>query len=176
MNIKRTIKSAALASIIAAGALGSAQAFAATEPHKCVYGTPKQEWYWWDDTRGYIWADVSTCTYGCGSRLVTESKTTPTSNPPSESPTTPTRPTYPTGSTIPTGSTTPSGGTTLQYDKGDVNLDGRVNAKDATVVLKHVVELEILTGKSLEMADVNGDGRVNAKDATAILKIVVGLA
>lgn len=170
MKIKRTVKPIAIALVIAAGALNSVQAFASTEPHKCVYGTPKQEWYWWNDTRGYIWADISTCTHGCGSRLVTESRTTPTSNPPSERPTTPTRPTYP------IGSTTPSGGTTSQYKKGDVNLDGYVNAKDATAVLKHVVELEILTGKSLEMADVNGDGRVNAKDATAILKIVVGLA
>lgn len=164
--MNRIVKSAAMALVIATGGLGSVQAYAATEPHKCVYGTPKQEWYWWNDTRGYVWCDVSTCTYGCGSRLIAESKTTPPSNPPSERPT----PTYP------TGTTTPSGGTTSQYKTGDVNLDGHVNAKDATAVLKHVVELEILTGKSLEMADVNGDKHVNAKDATAILKIVVGLA
>lgn len=165
--MKRMVKSAAMVLTMVMSVIGSIQVSAESpqtaESHKCVYGTPKQEWYWWDDTRGYIWADVSTCTYGCGSRLVTESKTTPTSSSPSERPTNPTRPTYP---TYPT---------TQEYKKGDVNLDGHVNAKDAIAVLKHVVELEILTGKPLEMADVNGDGRVNAKDATAILKIVAGL-
>lgn len=55
-------------------------------------------------------------------------------------------------------------------------MDGYVNAKDATAVLKHIVELKKLTGKSLEMVDANGDGRVNAKDATVILKIIVGIA
>lgn len=173
--MKRTIKSAAAALIMAMSVIGSIQASAespqaADEPHKCVYGTPKQEWYWWNDTRGYIWADISTCTYGCGSQLVTESKTTPTSSSPSERPTNPTRPTYPTYPSYPTSPTT------QEYKKGDVNLDGRINAKDATAVLKHIVKLKLLTGKSLEQADVNKDEHVNAKDATEILKIAVGLA
>ena len=85
-------------------------------------------------------------------------------------PTTPTEPTTPTTPTAPTESTAP------RYKKGDVNLDGYVNAKDATLVLKHAAKLTKLTGQGYMNADVNGDGYINAKDATEILKIAVGLA
>lgn len=60
--------------------------------------------------------------------------------------------------------------------EGDANCDGTVNAKDATAVLKHVVQLELLEGEGLANADANNDGVINAKDATQILKMVVGLA
>lgn len=59
--------------------------------------------------------------------------------------------------------------------KGDVNGDGRINAKDATLILKHTVQLITLDTEQLDRADVNGDGRVNTSDATLILKIAVGL-
>ena len=59
---------------------------------------------------------------------------------------------------------------------GDVDCDGIITAKDATAVLKHVVQLKILEGEAYANADANGDGTINAKDATQILKIVVGLA
>lgn len=62
------------------------------------------------------------------------------------------------------------------YKKGSVDLDGATTAKDATLVLKHIVELNTLKDEKLFMADVNGDGYVNAKDATEILKMVVSLA
>lgn len=75
----------------------------------------------------------------------------------------------------PTPTPTPDPTPTPTWRRGDVNLDGYVNAKDATAVLKHVVGLEKLTGQSLINADVNGDGFINAKDATEILKIVIGL-
>lgn len=58
---------------------------------------------------------------------------------------------------------------------GDVNNDGKTNAKDATTILKHVVGIQKLTGTAYSNADVNGDGKVNAADATAILKMVVGI-
>ncbi len=58
---------------------------------------------------------------------------------------------------------------------GDVNHDGKVNAKDATLLLKYVVgkhsENEYFCEKG---ADVNGNGRISAKDATEILKYTVG--
>lgn len=59
---------------------------------------------------------------------------------------------------------------------GDANGDGKVNATDATAVLKHVVEINKLSGFGLVNADANGDGKINATDATTILKQVVGLS
>lgn len=59
---------------------------------------------------------------------------------------------------------------------GDANCDGTINARDATAVLKHAAQLELLEGVGLANADVNSDGMINAKDATQILKIAAGLA
>ena len=59
--------------------------------------------------------------------------------------------------------------------KGDPNGDNKVNAADATTVLKHVVGIQKLNGTAYDNADINGDGKVNAADATAILKMVVGI-
>ena len=99
--------------------------------------------------------------------------TTPTA--PTE-PTTPTTPTEPTTPTTPTEPETPTVPAVPQYKKGDVNGDGIVSAKDATLILKHSVGLITLDTEQLDRADVNGDGRVNAADATLILKMSVGLA
>lgn len=63
-----------------------------------------------------------------------------------------------------------------KYIKGNVDLDSNTTSKDATQVLKYIVELATLKDEKLYIADVNGDGTVNAKDATEILKIVVGLS
>lgn len=54
--------------------------------------------------------------------------------------------------------------------KCDINGDGYVNAKDALVVLKLVVN-----GVTSSEYDVNNDGYVNAKDALFILKTAVNL-
>ena len=59
-------------------------------------------------------------------------------------------------------------------DLGDVNEDGRVDAKDASCVLIAYAKLSTgeedgLTEKQRRVADVNGDGKVDAKDASAIL-------
>ena len=75
---------------------------------------------------------------------------------------------------MPTPEPTPTPSPTPTWKKGDVNLDGYVNAEDATLVLKHTVELIKLTGQGYINADVNGDGYINAKDATKILRIAVG--
>ena len=58
---------------------------------------------------------------------------------------------------------------------GDVNDDGKINAIDATLVLKHSAELIALTEKQQIAADVSGDGKVNAIDATLILKYAADL-
>lgn len=63
----------------------------------------------------------------------------------------------------------------LQFPQGDVDGSGEASAKDATMILKHVVGLITLTSEQYARADVNNDGSINSKDATAILKIVVGL-
>ena len=91
-------------------------------------------------------------------------------------PKTPTTPTEPTTPTTPTEPETPTVPAVPQYKKGDVNGDGIVSAKDATLILKHSVGLITLDTEQLDRADVNGDGRVNAADATLILKMAVGLA
>ena len=102
--------------------------------------------------------------------------TTPTTPTEPTTPTTPTEPTTPTTPTEPDTPTTPTEPIAPQYKKGDVNGDGIVSAKDATLILKHAVELITLDSEQLDRADVNGDGRVNAADATLILKMAVGLA
>ena len=66
---------------------------------------------------------------------------------------------------------------------GDVNHDGKVNAKDATLILQYSVGLNPEKMVCTLRADVNGDHRildngdisgVNAKDATLILQHSVG--
>ncbi len=64
---------------------------------------------------------------------------------------------------------------TPAYKLGDVNGDGKLNAKDATAILKKIVgKLENPIENFDLIADVNEDGKVNAKDATKILKTIVG--
>lgn len=58
--------------------------------------------------------------------------------------------------------------------KGDVNLDGAVDAVDALLVLKHTVESIVLEGQEKEKTDVDKDGIINSYDALIILKIAVG--
>ena len=55
---------------------------------------------------------------------------------------------------------------------GDVNVDNRVNAKDATAILQYVAKMRDESEIVLKAADANADGRVNAKDATTILQYV----
>ncbi len=57
---------------------------------------------------------------------------------------------------------------------GDVNGDGKVNAKDSLLVLRSTVGKQTLTPNQKQTADLNGDGKVNAKDAAQILKQAVG--
>lgn len=58
---------------------------------------------------------------------------------------------------------------------GDVNGDGNINAKDATLVLQHAIDLIHLTEEQVRIADVNKDGNINAKDATLILQYAIGI-
>lgn len=61
------------------------------------------------------------------------------------------------------------------YELGDVNGDGKVNARDARAILRHAAGLLGEGEINLDAADYNGDGRVNARDARAILRRAAGL-
>lgn len=54
--------------------------------------------------------------------------------------------------------------------KGDIDMDGLVNAKDALLALKNAAKIIELTDAELEIGDVNKDGAVDAEDALEILK------
>lgn len=58
---------------------------------------------------------------------------------------------------------------------GDVNGDGDITVADATLVQKHVVQLETLSADKQILADVNGDNTISVVDATLIQKYVVRL-
>jgi len=55
---------------------------------------------------------------------------------------------------------------------GDVNGDGKVNVKDATLIQKAAAKLTSLTDDEILRGDVNADSKINVKDATAIQKYV----
>ena len=58
---------------------------------------------------------------------------------------------------------------------GDANGDGKVNARDARLILRYAAML--ITGDEIDQAaaDFNGDGKVNARDARAVLRAAAGL-
>lgn len=58
---------------------------------------------------------------------------------------------------------------------GDVNLDAKVNIKDATVIQKYVAKIVELDAKNLTCADCNNDTKINIKDASWIQKFVANM-
>ena len=56
---------------------------------------------------------------------------------------------------------------------GDVSLNGKIQAYDASLVLQHVVSLITLTAQQQNVAEVSGDGNINAFDASLILQNIV---
>lgn len=57
---------------------------------------------------------------------------------------------------------------------GDVDNDGAVNIKDATMIQKAAASIITLTDEENIRADANNDQKTNVKDATAIQKFVAG--
>ncbi len=60
-------------------------------------------------------------------------------------------------------------------EKGDVTLDGKVDARDASAILRHFADTsagraEEYSGDMLFRADYNSDSIVDSKDASAILR------
>lgn len=58
---------------------------------------------------------------------------------------------------------------------GDLNGDGDITIVDATLVQKHVAQLETLSADKQILADVNGDNTISVVDATLIQKYIVQL-
>ena len=57
---------------------------------------------------------------------------------------------------------------------GDINADGKINARDAKMALQHFTGKIKLTDEQKERADVNKDGKINARDAKLILQYFTG--
>lgn len=57
---------------------------------------------------------------------------------------------------------------------GDVNLNGKVRADDATLVSKHIAKLITLDDRQLLAADANKDGIINVNDVRLIQQIALG--
>ncbi|MDD6094466.1 MAG: InlB B-repeat-containing protein, partial [Clostridia bacterium] len=60
------------------------------------------------------------------------------------------------------------------YIAGDIDLDGKVTAKDVNVLKKTLSGSENLTGTAADAADVNGDGKVTVADINLLKKKVTG--
>ena len=58
---------------------------------------------------------------------------------------------------------------------GELNGDGDITIVDATLVQKHVAQLETLSADKQILADVNGDNTISVVDATLIQKYIVQL-
>lgn len=58
---------------------------------------------------------------------------------------------------------------------GDVDFDGDINIKDATLIQKYIVNLSELSEEQYFVADFNKDGSVDVNDATDIQKYLVGI-
>mgnify|MGYP005770669519 CR=1 FL=1 len=57
-----------------------------------------------------------------------------------------------------------------QYELGDIDGDGKINARDAKLVMQHFTKKIILTEEQQERAEVSGDGKINARDAKLIMQ------
>ncbi|MBR3869127.1 MAG: CotH kinase family protein [Clostridia bacterium] len=57
-----------------------------------------------------------------------------------------------------------------KYEKGDINMDSKVNAADARLALRISASLEKLTDEILEIGDMTGDNKLTAADARKILR------
>ena len=56
--------------------------------------------------------------------------------------------------------------------KGDINMDGKVNAKDVTTLMKVIVGVRVKSYNE-DAADINNDGKRNAKDVNLLMKLLL---
>ncbi len=62
-----------------------------------------------------------------------------------------------------------------EYQLGDVNMDGKMNIRDATTIQKYAAMMIEFDETQKKLADYNGDGKINVKDATMIQKKLANL-
>jgi len=70
-------------------------------------------------------------------------------------------------------------GTTVVDEKtivvtGDMNGDGKINNRDASMIIRYLVDKEVASLCQLTAIDVNGDGYVNNRDASMVSRYLVG--
>ena len=58
---------------------------------------------------------------------------------------------------------------------GDVDLDGKITIRDASMIQKAIAKMVDMTDMQFKAADTNDDGRINVKDATAIQKYLADI-
>ena len=78
-------------------------------------------------------------------------------------------PDYSTGNAV--SNTAP---TTPAVEKGDVNIDKKVNSNDALLILEYSVGKRVLSDTQKKAADMDSDGVVDSVDALAVLKKSTG--
>ena len=61
------------------------------------------------------------------------------------------------------------------YELGDVNGDGKINTRDAVMILKYSARLIGLDETQQMRADTNGDGKINTRDVVLVLKYSAGI-
>lgn len=59
-----------------------------------------------------------------------------------------------------------------QVTVGDIDGNGKITLKDATLLLQHVNKVATLENSQLAAADISGDGKITLKDATLLLQYV----
>ena len=57
---------------------------------------------------------------------------------------------------------------TVTPETGDVNLDGKIDINDATLIQQYLAELKTLSTNQQKIADMDASGDLNINDATAI--------
>lgn len=57
---------------------------------------------------------------------------------------------------------------------GDMNGDGKINNRDASMIVRYIVNKEAASLPQLTAIDVNGDGYVNNRDASMVSRYLVG--
>ena len=64
---------------------------------------------------------------------------------------------------------------TLELNKGDANVNGKVSLLDARLVLKHIAGNDILSENGILLADMNNDNKISLIDAKLILKYIASI-
>lgn len=59
------------------------------------------------------------------------------------------------------------------YQKGDPNMDDKINIYDAIAISKHIMNIEPFNESEMELADYNDDGKVDLYDAIGVAKAML---